>query len=76
MLHDYTNCAIILGMKLTEYLKQMKNDRKAAALFGVSERAVSSWRRGERRPSRKHVKVIIEKSPVTVDGIYGFGDYA
>lgn len=61
-------------MKLTEYLKQMNDDRKAAVLFGVTERAISSWRRGERTPRPKHAKTIIEKSPVTIEGIYGFGD--
>ena len=63
-------------MKLTEYLKQMGDDRKAAELFGVSKSAIAMWRTGQRMPRPKHAKVIVEKSPVTVEGIYGIGEYA
>ena len=58
-------------MKLTEYLKQMNDDRKAAELFGVSKSAIAMWRTGKRIPRPQFARVIIERSPVTMDGIYG-----
>ena len=60
----------IMGeMGLDEYIEQLGKE-KAANLFGVKERTVDSWLRWERRPSRKKAAEIIEKSPVTFDGIY------
>ena len=60
---------IMSGMGLDEYIEQLGKE-KAANLFGVKERTVDSWLRWERRPSRKKAAEIIEKSPVTFDGIY------
>lgn len=45
-------------------------DEKAARLFGVETRTAASWRRLERRPGQRHLKTILERSPVTVEGIY------
>lgn len=56
-------------MELDEYIQQMGTE-KSARLFGVKERTVDSWLRWERRPSRRKAAEIIQKSPVTYDGIY------
>lgn len=42
----------------------------AAALWGVSERAVYAWLNGDRTPRPEAVEVIVRTSPVTHAGIY------
>lgn len=57
-------------MDLKPYLEKM-GDSKAAELFGVKKRTVAAWRRGERHPKRSHAEIIVKRSPVTFEGIYG-----
>jgi len=57
-------------MDLISYLTQ-KGDAEAAKLFGVSKRTIQSWRLKERRPRPEQAQVIVKKSPVTFEGIYG-----
>lgn len=54
---------------LPEYIAQM-GDEKAARLFGVETRTAMSWRLRSRTPRPAQAKVIVERSPVTMDGIY------
>lgn len=49
---------IVSVMKLPEYIALVGDDA-AAKLFGVKSRTVSAWRRGERRPSRRLMTVIV-----------------
>lgn len=60
----------IKNMNLREYIEKM-GDEKAAKLFQVKPRTVMSWRLGDRTPRPKQAKIIVEKSPVTMEGIYG-----
>lgn len=57
-------------MKLSEYISQ-QGDEKCAKLFGVPVRTIRSWRLKERRPRPAQAAVIVKKSPVTHEGIYG-----
>lgn len=57
-------------MKLIDYIKET-GDAKCAKLFGVKVRTVRSWRLGERFPRPAQAQVIVKKSPVTHEGIYG-----
>lgn len=57
-------------MKLTDYIKQVGAARFAKQ-FKVKVRTVESWRRMERRPRAEKAQEIVEKTPVTMDGIYG-----
>lgn len=59
-------------MTLPEYIASM-GDEKAARLFGVERRTVMSWRLRSRIPRPKQAEVIVEKSPVTMEGIYAQG---
>lgn len=61
---------LIVVMDLIEYLEKM-GDEKAANLFGVKKRTVMSWRLRERTPRPKQAQIITERSPVTMEGIYG-----
>jgi hypothetical protein len=56
-------------MNLKEFIEQM-GDEKAAKLFEVKPRTVMSWRLGDRVPRPKQARIITERSPVTLDGIY------
>lgn len=57
-------------MKLPEYIKQI-GAAKFAKQFKVSKRTAESWRRLERRPRAEKAQEIVEKTPVTMEGIYG-----
>jgi hypothetical protein len=57
-------------MTLSDYINQL-GKHKAAALFEVKERTIDSWLRGERLPRRKKAREIVDRSPVTFEGIYG-----
>lgn len=57
-------------MNLAEFIEQV-GDPAAARLFGVEERTVASWRRGERTPRKETAKIIVDRSPVTYAGIFG-----
>jgi hypothetical protein len=56
-------------MTLPTYIAQM-GDEKAARLFGVKTRTAMSWRLRTRFPRPEQARVITERSPVTMDGIY------
>jgi hypothetical protein len=56
-------------MRLRKYLEMM-GDKKAAYALGFKERTVMSWRLGHRIPRPAQAKVIVEKTPVTWQGIY------
>lgn len=62
-------------MRLTEYIKQV-GDEAAAQLFEVKIRTAASWRRRERMPRPEQARRIVERSPVTMDGIYELGEEA
>lgn len=57
-------------LSLPEYIQQV-GDEAASILFGVKRRTVESWRRKERHPRPEQARLIVKKSPVTMEGIYG-----
>jgi DNA-binding transcriptional regulator YiaG len=57
-------------MRLPDYIKQI-GDVKFAKQFKVSKHTARSWRRMERRPRAGKAQEIVEKTPVTMEGIYG-----
>lgn len=57
-------------MKLTDYIQQV-GDEKFARRFGWKTRKVMSWRLGDRRPRPEEAQIIVAKTPVTYEGIYG-----
>lgn len=56
-------------MTLPEYIAQM-GDEKAGRLFGVETRTAMSWRLRSRIPRPKQAEVIVDRCPVTMEGIY------
>lgn len=62
---------------LPEFIAEL-GDSKAARLFGVTERAVQSWRRRERLPRPAMAARIIEAAAgrVSMAGIYNLPDAA
>lgn len=56
-------------MKLTDYI-ELIGRQKAARLFGVTDQAISHWMTGRRLPSTDVARIIVERSPVTWEGIY------
>lgn len=57
-------------MRLPEYIAQVGIARFAKQ-FKVKPRTVKSWKRMERRPRPEMAQEIVEKTPVTMEGIYG-----
>jgi hypothetical protein len=57
-------------MDITDYIKQVGVD-EFAKRFGVTRRAAYAWKLKDRRPRRETAQEIVEKTPVTWDGIYG-----
>lgn len=57
-------------MRLPDYIAQV-GAAKFAKQFKVKKRTVESWRRMERRPRAEKAQEIVEKTPVTMEGIYG-----
>lgn len=57
-------------MRLPDYIAQVGATRFAKQ-FNVKKRTVDSWRRMERRPRPEKAQEIVEKTPVTMEGIYG-----
>jgi len=57
-------------VRLPDYIKQVGAARFAKQ-FKVKKRTVESWRRMERRPRPEKAQEIVEKTPVTMEGIYG-----
>lgn len=60
----------VVEMRLPDYIKQV-GVAKFARAFGVKKRTVESWKRMERRPRAEQAQAIVEKTPVTMEGIYG-----
>ena len=57
-------------MRLPDYIMQV-GLKRFAKQFGVKERTALSWKRMERRPRPEIAQQIVEKTPVTMDCIYG-----
>ena len=57
-------------MRLPDYIKQV-GIKKFAKQFKLNPRTVLSWQRMERRPRPGIAQTIVEKTPVTMEGIYG-----
>jgi hypothetical protein len=57
-------------MKLPDYIKQV-GPARFAKQFKVAKRTAESWARMERRPRPEKAQEIVEKTPVTMEGIYG-----
>ncbi len=53
-----------------EYLKAL-GDEKAARLYAVKPRTIKSWRLRDRTPRPEQARMIVDRSPVTYDSIYG-----
>jgi hypothetical protein len=53
-----------------KYLADL-GDGKASLLYGVKPRTVQSWRLGEKIPRPAMANVIVARSPLTLDDIYG-----
>lgn len=61
---------IWVNMKLAEYIEKV-GVKKFAKQIGVRERTVWSWKYLDRRPRPETAQRIVEKTPVTMEGIYG-----
>lgn len=57
-------------MRLPDYIKQV-GVKRFARQFKLKPRTVLSWRNMERRPRPEIAQEIVEKTPVTMEGIYG-----
>jgi hypothetical protein len=57
-------------MTLSEYIKQV-GVPKFSKDFGIKERTATAYRYGQRRPRPVLSMQIIDKTPVTWEGIYG-----
>lgn len=60
----------VVEMRLPDYITQV-GPAKFAKTFKVKKRTVISWQRMERRPRPETAQLIVEKTPVTMEGIYG-----
>ena len=56
--------------KLPDYIKQV-GAAKFAKAIGVKKRTVLSWQYMTRYPNRAAAQKIVERTPVTMEGIYG-----
>lgn len=56
-------------MNLTDYIASL-GTRNFAELFKVPVRTAEGWRSGRRVPNRFKANEIVERSPVTWEGIY------
>lgn len=57
-------------MRLPEYIAQV-GVKRFAKQFKVKPRTAYSWLRMDRRPRAEKAQEIVEKTPVTMEGIYG-----
>lgn len=57
-------------MRLPDYIRQV-GDERFAKQFKVSKYTARSWRLMTRRPKAEKAQEIVEKTPVTMEGIYG-----
>lgn len=62
-------------MRLQEYIRQV-GVRGFSKAIGEKERTVKSWLYLDRRPRWNVAQKIVERTPVTMDGIYGAEDPA
>ena len=62
--------APVANQTLPEYIETI-GDEAASILFGVEKRTAQSWRLRTRLPRPEQADVIVKKSPVTWEGIYG-----
>jgi hypothetical protein len=60
----------VVGMRLPDYITQI-GLAKFCKTFKVKKRTAISWQRMERRPRPEKAQEIVEKSTVTMEGIYG-----
>jgi hypothetical protein len=60
-------------MRLPEYISKIGVEKFTKMLrdCDVKKRTVISWQRMERRPRPEIAQVIVERTPVTMEGIYG-----
>jgi hypothetical protein len=68
MLHEM--CSTMDPVKLPEYIKLI-GPKAFSKKVRVKQRTAESWMRMERRPRPETAQVIVEKTPVTMEGIYG-----
>lgn len=68
-----TLCNSLL-MTLAEFIRE-RGDRCCAQLFGVKERTVASWRRGENLPRATKAREIVGLTSLQMSDIYGGRDY-
>lgn len=61
------------SMRLPEYISKVGPDQftKMFRDCKVKKRTVISWQRMERRPRPEIAQVIVDRTPVTMEGIYG-----
>lgn len=57
-------------MRLPEYIRQV-GATKFAKTVGAKRRTVLAWQYMTRYPNREAAKKIVERTPVTMEGIYG-----
>lgn len=57
-------------MTLPDYIRQIGPDN-FARIMRVKKRTVLSWMYLNRYPKKETAKRIVERTPITMDGIYG-----
>ena len=57
-------------MRLQDYIRQV-GPAKFAKAVGVKKRTVISWMYLARYPKKETAQKIVERTPVTMEGIYG-----
>lgn len=57
-------------MRLPDYIRQV-GPAKFAKQIGVKKRTVLSWMYLDRYPNRVAARKIVDRTPVTMEGIYG-----
>ena len=63
-------CIREVQMRLPDYIRQV-GTAKFSRLMKVKERTAISWMYRARYPKKETAQRIVEKTPVTMDGIYG-----
>lgn len=58
------------SLTLSEYIAEVGVE-KFAKRFGWKHRRVKAWRYRERVPRKEEAEVIVKRTPVTYEGIYG-----
>lgn len=60
----------VVEMRLPDYIRQV-GPAKFSKLIGVKRRTAISWMYLDRYPKKETAQKIVEKTPVTMEGIYG-----